>query len=89
MDSKKDVQHVYLVGAKSLGAYGGYETFVYKLTEYQQNKKNIRYTYNTKNMANEYSKTNSLKWEVQINVTVVLLLIDRRIMPSTCEKAVA
>lgn len=24
MDSKKEVQHVYLVGAKSLGAYGGY-----------------------------------------------------------------
>lgn len=26
---KKEVQHVYLVEAKSLGAYGGYETFVY------------------------------------------------------------
>ena len=38
MDSKKEIQHVYLVGAKSLGAYGGYETFVYKLTEYHQNK---------------------------------------------------
>ena len=25
MSSKKNVQHVYLVGAKSLGAYGGYE----------------------------------------------------------------
>ena len=33
------VQHVYLVGAKSLGAYGGYETFVYKLTEYHQIKR--------------------------------------------------
>ena len=40
---KKEVQHVYLVGAKSLGAYGGYETFVYKLTEYHQNKENIKY----------------------------------------------
>lgn len=39
MESKREVQHVYLVGAKSLGAYGGYETFVYKLTEYHQNKK--------------------------------------------------
>lgn len=38
MNSKKEVQHVYLVGAKSLGAYGGYETFVYKLTEYHQNR---------------------------------------------------
>lgn len=43
MDSKREIQHVYLVGAKSLGAYGGYETFVYKLTEYHQNKENIKY----------------------------------------------
>ena len=43
MDSKKEVQHVYLVGAKSLGAYGGYETFVYKLTEYHQNIEKIKY----------------------------------------------
>lgn len=37
------VQHVFLVGAKSLGAYGGYETFVNKLTEYHQHNRNIRY----------------------------------------------
>ena len=43
MNSGKEVQHVYLVGAKSLGAYGGYETFVYKLTEYHQHKENIKY----------------------------------------------
>lgn len=48
MNSKKEVQHVYLVGAKSLGAYGGYETFVYKLTEYHQNKENIKYAKNRK-----------------------------------------
>lgn len=38
-----NVQNVFLVGAKSLGAYGGYETFVYKLTEYHQNNPNIKY----------------------------------------------
>lgn len=43
MQQEKEVQHVFLVGAKSLGAYGGYETFVYKLTEYHQNNKNIKY----------------------------------------------
>ena len=43
MQPENKVQHVFLVGAKSLGAYGGYETFVYKLTEYHQNKKNIKY----------------------------------------------
>lgn len=37
------VQHIFLVGAKSLGAYGGYETFINKLTEYHQNNENIKY----------------------------------------------
>lgn len=41
--TKEDVQHVFLVGAKSLGAYGGYETFVDKLTEYHQNNKKLKY----------------------------------------------
>ena len=39
MQQRKEIQHVFCVGDKSLGAYGGYETFVYKLTEYHQNKK--------------------------------------------------
>ncbi len=38
-----EVQHVFLVGAKSLGAYGGYETFVNKLTEYHCNNNKIKY----------------------------------------------
>lgn len=38
-----EVQHVFLVGAKSLGAYGGYETFINKLTEYHQSNKKIKY----------------------------------------------
>lgn len=40
---KGEVQHVFLVGAKSLGAYGGYETFINKLTEYHQNNPKIKY----------------------------------------------
>ena len=38
-----DVQHIFLIGAKSLGAYGGYETFINKLTEYHQNDSRIKY----------------------------------------------
>ena len=38
-----EVQHVFLVGAKSLGTYGGYETFTNKLTEYHQNNEKIKY----------------------------------------------
>ena len=37
------VQHVFLVGAKSLGAYGGYETFINKLTEYHQKNNALKY----------------------------------------------
>lgn len=37
------VRHIFLVGAKSLGAYGGYETFINKLTEYHQSNENLKY----------------------------------------------
>ena len=37
------MQHVFIVGAKSLGAYGGYETFVYKLTEYHRHNGELKY----------------------------------------------
>lgn len=38
------MQHVFIVGSKGIpGAYGGYETFVDKLTEYHQNNEHIQY----------------------------------------------
>ena len=38
------MQHVFIVGSKGIpGAYGGFETFVDKLTEYHQNHPHIRY----------------------------------------------
>lgn len=37
------MQHIFLVGAKSLGAYGGYETFINKLTQYHQHNDRICY----------------------------------------------
>lgn len=37
------MQHILLIGAKSLGAYGGYETFIDKLTEYHQSLPDIQY----------------------------------------------
>ena len=37
------MQHVFLVGAKSLGGYGGYETFINKLTEYHQFNPDLKY----------------------------------------------
>lgn len=38
------MQHIFIVGSKGIpGAYGGYETFVDKLTEYHQNNENLQY----------------------------------------------
>lgn len=39
-----EVQHVFIVGSKGIpGNYGGYETFVDKLTEYHQNELKLKY----------------------------------------------
>ena len=44
MLSDSSVQHVFIVGSKGIpGNYGGYETFVDKLTEYHQNNPNLKY----------------------------------------------
>ena len=38
------MQHIYIVGSKGIpGAYGGYETFVDKLTEYHQDHPTLKY----------------------------------------------
>lgn len=44
MQNNSIVQHVFIVGSKGIpGNYGGYETFVDKLTEYCQNNPNLKY----------------------------------------------
>lgn len=51
------VQHVFVIGAKGLGNYGGYETFVDRLTEEHQYNNNIQYhvacKYNGQGMMDE------------------------------------
>ena len=37
------VKHLYLVGSKSVGQYGGYESFVMNLLQHHKDKKNIKY----------------------------------------------
>lgn len=41
-EGKSFMQHIFIVGAKGF-TYGGYETFLDKLTEYHQNNENIKY----------------------------------------------
>lgn len=61
------MQHVFIVGAKSLGAYGGYETFVYKLTECHQNNKKIKYHVACKANGDGCMDERKLKNIIQIN----------------------
>lgn len=61
------VQHVFIVGSKSLGAYDGYETFVYKLTEYHQNNNKIKYHIACKANGNGFMDERKLSNVKQIN----------------------
>lgn len=67
MQQNRDIQHVYLVGAKSLGAYGGYETFIYKLTEYHQYNKKIKYHVACKANGDGYMDESKLEGVALIN----------------------
>lgn len=40
---KEKEVNILLIGAKSIGQYGGYESFVNKLLEYHKDKKNLHY----------------------------------------------
>ena len=40
---KTDAQYVHCIDAKSLKAYIGYETFIYKIIEYHLNNQNAKY----------------------------------------------
>ena len=42
-ESKAPVQHVFIIGAKSIGQYGGYETFVDRLIQQHENDHSIQY----------------------------------------------
>ncbi len=40
---KAAVQHIFIIGSKSIGQYGGYETFVDRLIGEHENEKSIKY----------------------------------------------
>lgn len=42
-DTNKGIQHVFIIGSKSIGQYGGYETFVDKLSEQHADESKIKY----------------------------------------------
>ena len=61
------MQHVFIVGSKSLGAYGGYETFVYKMTEYHQNNRKLKYHIACKANGDGFMDEKKLKGVTRIN----------------------
>lgn len=62
------MQHVFIVGSKGIpGAYGGYETFVDKLTEYHESNPNLKYHVACKDTCNgEESYHNARCFHVKV-----------------------
>lgn len=62
------MQHIFIVGSKGIpGAYGGYETFVDKLTEYHQNNTDIKYHVACKSTENsEFEYHNARCFNVKV-----------------------
>ena len=62
------MQHIFIIGSKGIpGAYGGYETFVDKLTEYHQNHDTLRYHVACKATENgEFSYHNARCFQIKV-----------------------
>ena len=62
------MQHIYIIGSKGIpGAYGGYETFVDKLTEYHQNHELLKYHVACKSKENgEFTYHNARCFHVKV-----------------------
>lgn len=58
-----DTQHIFIVGSKGIPcAYGGYETFVDKLTEYHQNNPRFKYHVACRDYSKIKSKETTLEY---------------------------
>ena len=66
--SGKEV-NVILVGAKSIGQYGGYEYFINKLLEYHKDKKNLHYFVYCKANGSGYMNISKLPGAKAVNET--------------------
>ncbi|MCH4282002.1 MAG: DUF1972 domain-containing protein [Solobacterium sp.] len=66
---KIGMQHIFIIGSKGCGNYGGYETFVDKLTEMHMNKKNIKYHIACKMNGKGFMDEHILKNAISIDET--------------------
>lgn len=65
--NRKLVQHVYIIGSKSIGLYGGYESFVMNLLQQHENEKEIKYHVACKANGNGYMNLSKLPGSLRIN----------------------
>ena len=66
-DNKNTLKHIFIVGAKGMGNYGGYETFIDKLTEYHKAQKKIKYHVAWKaDNYDEFEKNNARCFNVKV-----------------------
>ena len=63
----EDVQHVYIIGAKSIGQYGGFESFVMNLLKEHENVKGIRYHVACKRNGSGYMNVSRLPGASMVN----------------------
>lgn len=60
------MKHCFIIGAKGISFYGGYESFLQKLLEYQQNNRNIKYHIACKANGEGCMKLEKLEGNIQI-----------------------
>ena len=61
------IQHVYIIGSKSIGMYGGYESFVMNLLLQHKDMKEIKYHVACKANGNGYMNLSKLPGSLRIN----------------------
>lgn len=65
----EEIQHVYCIGAKSLGTYGGFEAFLLNLLQQHKDNRKIQYHVACKANGEGYMDVTKLQGAVSINKT--------------------
>lgn len=83
------MQHIFILGSKGIpAAYGGYETFVHKLTEYHNNRNDIKYHVACKSNDNgefEYNNARCFKIKVPNLGAAQAIYYDIKALSQCCK----
>jgi hypothetical protein len=63
----RDMRHVYIIGAKSIGLYGGFESFVLNLLKHHKDNRNIKYHISCKANGQGYMDLDELPGAKKVN----------------------